>query len=220
MNFIVVGCGRVGAELALRLYKSGHQVAVVDQNEASFNRINPEFRGRTVWGETLRQDVLERAGVQNADGLAAVTNSDTLNAAVAHAARKIYKVPVVVCRNYDPRLRGMLEAFGLQIVSSTAWGAQRTEELLTSVSSRAVFSAGNGEVEIYELVIPESWAGRTWNELYAGNTETLPVALTRAGRALLPAADTKLKRGDMLNVSATFDGIKSLRERLGFEAEA
>lgn len=220
MNFIVIGCGRVGAELALRLYKSGHQVVAVDQNETSFNRISPEFRGRTVWGETLRQDVLERAGIQNADGLAAVTNSDTLNAAVAHAARKIYKVPVVVCRNYDPRLRGMLEAFGLQIVSSTAWGAQRTEELLTSVSSRAVFSAGNGEVEVYELVIPESWAGRTWHDLCAGNAETLPVALTRAGRAILPAADTKLKRGDMLNVSATFDGIKSLRERLGFGAEA
>ncbi len=220
MNFIVVGCGRVGAELALRLYKSGHQVVVVDQNEASFNRISPEFRGRTVWGETLRQDVLERAGIQNADGLAAVTNSDTLNAAVAHAARKIYKVPVIVCRNYDPRLRGMLEAFGLQIVSSTAWGAQRTEELLTSVSSRAVFSAGNGEVEIYELVIPDSWAGRTWDELCPGNAGTLPVALTRAGRAILPVSDIKFESGDVLHVSATFDGIKSLRARLGFGVEA
>lgn len=220
MNFIVVGCGRVGAELALRLYKSGHQVVVVDQNESSFNRINPEFRGRTVHGETLRDDVLERAGIKNADGLAAVTNSDTLNAVVSHAARTIYNVPIVVCRNYDPRLRGMLETFGLQIVSSTAWGAQRTEELLTSVTSRAVFSAGNGEVEIYELVIPESWAGRTWNDLCTGNAGTLPVALARAGRAILPTADTKLESGDMLNVSATFDGIKSLRARLGFGAEA
>jgi trk system potassium uptake protein len=220
MNFIVVGCGRVGAELALRLYKSGHQVVVVDQNESSFNRINPEFRGRTVHGETLRDDVLERAGIKNADGLAAVTNSDTLNAVVSHAARTIYNIPVVVCRNYDPRLRGMLEAFGLQIVSSTSWGAQRTEELLTSVSSRAVFSAGNGEVEIYELVVPESWSGRTWNDLCSGNDGTLPVALTRAGRAVLPMADTKLESGDMLNVSATFDGIKSLRTRLGYEAEA
>jgi trk system potassium uptake protein len=220
MNFIVVGCGRVGAELALRLYESGHQVVVVDQNEASFNRISPEFRGRTVQGETLRDDVLERAGIKNADGLAAVTNSDTLNAAVSHAARTIYNVPVVVCRNYDPRLRGMLEAFGLQIVSSTSWGAQRTEELLTNVSSRAVFSAGNGEVEIYELVVPENWAGRTWKDLCTGNSGTLPVALTRAGRAILPDADTKLENGDLLNVSATFDGIKSLRAQLGFGAEA
>jgi trk system potassium uptake protein TrkA len=218
MNFIVVGCGRVGAELVLRLYKSGHQVVVLDQNESSFNRISPEFRGRTVHGETLRQDVLERAGIKSADGLAAVTNSDTLNAVVSHAARTIYNVPVVVCRNYDPHLRGMLEAFGLQIVSSTSWGAQRTEELLTNVTSRAVFSAGNGEVEVYELVIPEAWAGRAWDELCTGNAGTIPVALARAGHAILPTPGTKLESGDILNVSATFDGIKFLRARL--EAEA
>lgn len=220
MNFIVVGCGRVGAELAMRLFKSGHYVTVVDWNESSFHRMGPDFRGRTVAGEAMRADVLERAGIKEADGLAAVTNSDTLNAVVSHAARTIYKIPMVVCRNYDPRLRRMLETFGLQIVSSTAWGAQRTEELLTSVTSRAVFSAGNGEVEIYELIIPESWNGRTWNELCVGNSGTLPVALSRAGRAMLPTPDMQMQSGDVLNVSATFDGIKSLRARLGLGTEA
>lgn len=220
MNFIVVGCGRVGAELALRLYKSGHGVVVVDQDESSFNRIHPDFRGRTVHGEILRDDVLERAGIRTADGLAAVTNSDTLNAVVSHAARAIFNVPVVICRNYDPHLRGMLEAFGLQIVSSTSWGAQRTEELLTSVLSRAVFSAGNGEVEVYELIIPDQWAGSTWNDLCTGNVGTLPVALTRAGRAILPAGDTVFESGDVLAVSATFDGVKSLRARLDQGREA
>jgi trk system potassium uptake protein TrkA len=220
MNFIIVGCGRVGAELALRLYKSGHQVVVVDQNEDSFNRISPEFRGRTVHGEALREDVLKRAGIQEAHGLAAVTNSDTLNAVVAHAARAIYKTPVVICRNYDPRLRGMLETFGLQIVSSTSWGAQRTEELLIGVTSRAVFSAGNGEVEIYELTVPDAWSGKTWGALNRGNPDCLPVALTRAGRALLLTADMLLEGGDLINVSATFDGIKILRARLESGAEA
>jgi len=220
MNFIVVGCGRVGAELSLRLFKSGHYVTVLDWNESSFNRIHPDFRGRTVAGEALRADVLERAGIKEADGLAAVTNSDTLNAIVSHAARTIYKVPMVVCRNYDPHMRRMLETFDLQLVSSTAWGAQRTEEMLTGVASRIVFSAGNGEVEVYELVVPDAWNGRTWNELCVGNAGTLPVALTRAGKAILPVPDMQLKTGDLLNVSATFDGIKSLRARLGLGMEA
>lgn len=219
MNFIIIGCGRVGAELAMRLYSSGHSVVVVDQSETSFNRINPEFRGRTVAGEALREDVLERAGIHSADGLAAVTNSDTLNAAVSHAARTIYNIPVVVCRNYDPRMRKQQEAFGLQIVSSTAWGAQRTEELLTNVTSRALFSAGNGEVEIYELVIPDGCAGRSWSDLCGSNAGALPVAVTRAGRAILPTPDLVFEMGDLLNVSATFDGIKSLRTSLGFEEE-
>lgn len=217
MNFIIVGCGRVGAELAMRLYSSGHSVMVVDQHEAAFNRINPDFRGRTVAGEALREDVLERAGIRTADGLAAVTNSDTLNAVVSHAARTIYNVPVVVCRNYDPRMRRQLEAFGLQVVSSTAWGAQRTEEILTNVTSRALFSAGNGEVEIYELVIPSGCAGRAWSDLCGSNAEALPVAVTRAGRSILPTPALKFEAGDLLNVSATFNGIKSLRSSLGFE---
>jgi trk system potassium uptake protein TrkA len=220
MKFIVVGCGRVGAELALRLYKSGHQVVVVDQNEEAFHRINPEFRGRTVHGEALRKDVLDRAGINETDGLAAVTNSDALNAVVAHAALTVYNLPMVVCRNYDPHLRGMLESFGMQIVGSTAWGAQRTEEMLTGASAKAVFSAGNGEVEVYELTISRNWHGRVWGDMCQGLQGFLPVAIARAGRAILPALDTPLESGDLINVSATFDGIKALRARLDSVAEA
>ena len=86
MNFIVVGCGRVGAELAYHLFASGHQVVVVDSRKEAFNRLHPDFRGRTLEGEGLAESVLERAGIREADGLAAVTNSDTLNAVVAHTA--------------------------------------------------------------------------------------------------------------------------------------
>ena len=135
-------------------------------------------------------------------------------------ARSIYNLPVVVCRNYDPHLRSMLETFGMQIISSTAWGAQRIEEVLTSVSSRAVFSAGNGEVEVYELTVPRAWEGHTWGELGAGLEGFLPVALTRAGRSMLPAADTRLEHGDLVNISATLEGIRALRLRLGEEKEA
>src|SRR5512135_3007256 len=104
MNFIIVGCGRVGAELSNRLFKAGHQLAVVDSNREAFNRLPPEFRGRTLEGEGLAESVLERAGIKEADGLAAVTNSDMLNAAVAHTAREIFGVPIVIVRNYDPLL--------------------------------------------------------------------------------------------------------------------
>src|SRR5512135_558344 len=68
MNLLVVGCGRVGAELSYRLFKSGHQVVVVDSNREAFNRLPPEFRGRTLEGEGLAENVLERAGIRDADG--------------------------------------------------------------------------------------------------------------------------------------------------------
>jgi trk system potassium uptake protein TrkA len=220
MNFIVIGCGRVGAELAHHLFKSGHQVVVVDVNKQAFNRLHPDFRGRTLEGEGLAENVLERAGAREADGLAAVTNSDALNAVVAHTAREFYGVPVVVARNYDPSLRRLIEAFGLQTVGSTIWGAQRVEEMLINPTEKVVYSAGNGEVEIYEIRIPDEWNDRTLGELLGQLKECRPVALTRAGRSSLPDADTKLHTGDLLNISSTFEGIGELTASLSGKAEA
>jgi trk system potassium uptake protein len=220
MKFIIIGCGRVGAELAHHLFKSGYQVVVVDANKQAFNRLPPDFRGRTLEGEGLAESVLERAGIREADGLAAVTNSDALNAVVSHAAREFFGVPVVVARNYDPGLRGLMEAFSLLTVGSTIWGAQRVEELLVNPSEKVVYSAGNGEVEIYEVRIPEEWNNHTLGELMGSLSECRAVALTRAGRSSLPEADTKLHTGDLLNVSSTFGGIEALSAYLSGKAEA
>ena len=220
MNLIVVGCGRVGAELSYRLFKGGHQVTIVDSNRQAFNRLHPDFRGRTLEGEGLAENVLDRAGIKEADGLAAVTNSDTLNAVVAHTARMYYHVPVVVARNYDPNLRPVIESFGLQTVSSTFWGAQRVEELLINPSQRVVYSAGNGEVEVYEVSIPEAWNGRRLRELMEPLEQCFAVALTRAGRSFLPELGMPLQTGDMLNFSSTYDGVSALTSRLNGKAEA
>ncbi|HEY2981160.1 MAG TPA: TrkA family potassium uptake protein [Anaerolineales bacterium] len=220
MNFIVIGCGRVGAELAFKLYKLGHKVTVVDEDRESFNRLDTDFRGRAIEGEAVAADTLERAGIEQADGIAVVTNSDTLNAVIGHAARAYYKVPQVIVRNYDPALRGMMESFGLQLVSSTAWGAERIQELLLDPSFRAVFSAGNGEVELYEMLIPGVWEGKTIESLLQGCTECVVVALTRAGRAEIPPVDKSFQAGDILSVSATLEGVESLRARLQSSSEA
>ncbi|HSL31255.1 MAG TPA: TrkA family potassium uptake protein [Anaerolineales bacterium] len=220
MNFIVVGCGRVGAELCYHLFKSGHQVVVVDIDKSAFNRLRPDFRGRTLEGEGLAEGVLERAGIREADGLAAVTNSDTLNAVVAHAARTIYNIPNVVARNYDPNLRSVIEVFGLQTVGSTSWGAQRVEELMMNPTQRVVYSAGNGEVEVYEVIIPEKWSGRTLGELLEPLEKCYPVALARAGRSHLPDMGMELQEGDLLNFSSTFEGMRALMVRLNRKSEA
>jgi trk system potassium uptake protein len=220
MNFIIVGCGRVGAELCYHLYQSGHQVVVVDIDRESFNRLHPDFRGRTLEGEGLAEGVLERAGIREADGLAAVTNSDTLNAVVAHAARTIYNVSNVVARNYDPNLRPIIEAFGLQTVGSTSWGAQRVEELMMNPTQRVVYSAGNGEVEVYEVQIPAEWNSRTLSELLQPLAECFPVAISKAGKSSLPDLQMELQEGDLLTFSSTFEGMRAMMARLSGKAEA
>ena len=222
MNFIVIGCGRVGSQLSYQLFKNGHQVVVVDSNKNSFNRLHSDFHGRTVEGYELSSDTLKRAGVATADGVAVVTNSDTMNAVIGHAIRSHYpQVKQVIVRNYDPAMREMLESFGLQIVSSTAWGAERLQELLIDTSFRTVFSAGNGEVELYEMYIPENWNERTVSTLLDGCKNKIVVAaLTRAGRAELTSPESILKSGDILTVSATLEGVTALHERLQEGTEA
>ena len=87
-------------------------------------------------------------------------------------------------------------------------------------SQRMVYSAGNGEVEVYEVRIPDEWDGRTLGELLDPLDQCYPVALSRAGRSSLPEAETKLQTGDMLDVSSTFEGIGALTARLSQKAEA
>ena len=213
MHIIVVGCGRVGAELAYRLFRRGHQVAVVDQVAAAFEKLHPDYRGRTVQGEVLSRDVLHRSGIEQADGLAAVTNSDSVNAVLAHVARTVYKVPNVVVRNYDPRSLPIHESFSLQVISSTRWGAQRIEELLQHGPPRSVFSAGNGEVQVFEILVPNDWRGSRLSDLLPEGG-CVPVALTRGGKATLPSRGVELQSGDLLHLSATRKGIEDLRQRL------
>jgi trk system potassium uptake protein len=219
MKIIIVGCGRVGSELASRLYQQGHQVAVIDVDAAAFSNLPPDYNGRTIEGEALNRDVLHRAGIEGADGLAAVTNNDPVNAVIAHVARTAFDLSHVFVRNYDTRWRSMHEAFGHQLVSSSSWGAQRIEELFYHADIRPVFSAGNGEVEIYEFIIPESWSGRPLSKLSQG-AQCLPIALARAGKAFIPSGETLLEDGDIVNVSATVDGIETVRKRLKAGEEA
>jgi trk system potassium uptake protein TrkA len=213
MNYIVVGCGRVGAELAYSLYIKGHKVSIIDQSASAFNNLHPDFRGRIIEGDSLNQDVLERAGIGNADGLATLTNSDPLNAVVAHIARIAYDVPRVIARNYDPGWRALHEAFSLQFVSSSTWGAQRIEALLEHPDINTIYSVGNGEVVIFEFLVPDLWDGKELGSLIPEG-DCSPITVTHAGKSALSDRGTVLHAGDVVLASATLDGIQALRQQL------
>jgi trk system potassium uptake protein len=219
MRIVVVGCGRIGAQLADRLFRAGHKVVVIDIVASAFENLDPDFRGRTLEGDVMAQDMLRRADIEQAQGLAAVTSSDTLNAVIAHLARTVYHIPNVVVRSYDPRWQCVYESFGIQAVAPSQWGAQRMEELISDASLLTVFSAGNGEVEIYEFTVPAAWNGRTVGDLVSHGGCTC-VALTRAGKAALPTPDMTVETGDVLHLSATFEGIEELRRELAQSRQA
>lgn len=212
MNIIIVGCGRVGMELALTLHQN-HTVSVIDRNSRSFDKLGMHFSGRTVQGHGLDRTALERAGIETADALAAVTSSDNVNAIVARIARDIFHVERVAARLYNPRRAPIYEKLDLQTVSSSSWGAHRIEQLLVHPGMQNVSSAGNGEVQIYELTVPTEWNGHKVSELVPMD-HAIPVALARNGKGILPRPEIILQAQDILQVSSTRDGVKILRGRV------
>jgi trk system potassium uptake protein TrkA len=212
-HIIIVGCGRLGAELAMSLSQQKYSVAIIDSDRQAFQRLDPNFRGQAVEGEGLDQDSLERAGIKNAYGFAAVTTLDSINIITCRTARDIYHVPRVVARLYNPSRASIYQKLNLQTVASSSWAAQRVEQTILNPGMQSVFSAGNGEVHLYELIIPEALAGKRINDLLPSG-ETMIGGLTRAGRAQLPKCDHTLEAHDILLVTATAQGAAILQKLL------
>jgi trk system potassium uptake protein TrkA len=119
MKVVIMGCGRVGSELAVQLEGEGHQVTVLDINPDAFRRLPPDFKGRRVVGNGIDQDVLRRVGVAEADVFIAVTQGDNRNVMAAQIAKYIFQVPRVVCRIYDPVREEIYRGLGLETFSPT-----------------------------------------------------------------------------------------------------
>jgi len=213
MRFVIVGCGRVGAQLASRLSVQGHQVAIVDRDPAAFRRLSPTFKGQKVEGVGFDRDVLLAAGIERADGFASVTNGDNTNVVSARIARQIFRVPKVVARIYDPRRADIYRRFGLQTISPTEWAATRIAELLCHPGLSVVQTLGNGEVNVVEVEVGAHLAGHKVNELVMPG-ESMVVALVRDGRATVPSLATTLQMGDTLQISVQSTAMGRLAEML------
>ena len=136
MNILVVGCGRVGANLVRQLDDAGHDVAVLDDEVDSLKRLSEfddyNFTGVAVIGVPIDVDVLRQAGIETCDAVAAVTDSDNINIMVAEIARDIFHVDRVVCRIADPtRNKTFSRQFALDTVCPTDLTVQATLDKLT-----------------------------------------------------------------------------------------
>ncbi len=213
MHIVVVGCGRTGALLARSLAENGHQVAVVDSDPDQFWRLGSDFCGRTVEGVAFDQDTLIRAGIEEADGVAVVTDDDIVNLTVARAARWHFQVPNVVVRLFDPERAVLYETIGVSVVTTVSWRVARIEQLLCRPTLQVTGTLGNGEVSLVDLSVPDRWAGRSLSAVPLP-PQTIPIALTRRGSAMLAAPEVVLEEGDLLHLAVAADGLDSLQAGL------
>ncbi len=130
MKVVIMGCGRLGAQLADLLNKEAHEVTILDTDAYSFRRLPPDFRGTALLGSGLDEESLKKAGIEKADALVAVTQGDNRNIMAAQMAQQIFHVPRVVCRIYDPLRRDLYTLLGIEAVSPTTVFAQMLKEKL------------------------------------------------------------------------------------------
>lgn len=214
MKIIVVGCGRTGAGLARVLDRAGHTVTVVDDDDTAFAMLGATFGGRRVTGVGFDRDILLQAGIEGADGLAAVTGDDEVNAVISRLAGRIFHVPKVVARLYDPRKAQIYQRLNVQVVAPIHWGVHRAADLLTFSDVGALMSLGTGEVDLVEVEVPHLLAGRRLEELTAAG-EVLPVAVSRAGKTFIPTSGTTMQAGDIVHLAVVATSRGRLEAMLG-----
>jgi len=215
MRVIIIGCGRVGEQLARLLVDEGHQVAVIDQDVRALERLGPGFKGQRIAGIGFDRDVLVHAGIENADAFAAASSSDNVNIVAARIAHNIFHVPRVVARLFDPQRAEIYRRLGMLTISSTTWGAERLRELLTSAELDPLISFGSGEVSLVNIDVPPNLVGRMVKDLTIP-TEIAVVSITRQGAAFIPTMGSQFKEGDVIQVAILATALERFKTLIGF----
>jgi trk system potassium uptake protein TrkA len=214
MKVLIVGCGRLGSELAHLLHQHGNEVSIIDLEESAFDILKPDFKGHLVTGDACSQDVLKRAGIETADAVAAVTSSDSVNLVIGRVAKEFFNKKNVVARNFEPKVSEIFHFFNLEIISGTSWSASRLEEMILNEQFKVIYSFGDGAVDYYQVIVPENMVGKKVKDLELKPGEAILASITRSGRSFIPSMDDELEENDHLNFSATHTGIESLRKKL------
>lgn len=211
MYVIIAGCGRVGSELARLLSNEGHNVVIVDKNRASFERLGGEFNGLTAVGNGFDLELLKQVGIEKADVFCAVTNGDNTNLISAQVAKKIFKVPKVIARVYDPQRAHIYSALGLDIISGTILFVTMLRDKI--IESRfSSYLIETKELGLIEIEVKENLVGKTIQEINIPG-EFIVTAIKRLQGAIIPAPETTLKVKDTLMAVVKVGSLKKVREK-------
>jgi trk system potassium uptake protein len=213
MHVIVVGCGRVGSEVALSLASTEHSVVVIDRKAESFRRLGDSFGGRTMVGVGFDRDVLTEAGIAPDCAVAAVTSGDNSNILIARVARETFGVRQVVARIYDPRRASIYERLGIATVASVAWTSARVLRHVVDDESTPDWIDPSAKFTMLERRVPTSAAGTSVGSFESAFQGRVAV-LSRCGESSVPVPGTLLQEDDILHVVVPADRTPLLDKAL------
>jgi trk system potassium uptake protein TrkA len=213
MYVIIVGCGRVGSELAKLLSQEGHNVVVIDRDQKSFARLGQTFNGVTLVGNGFDVELLKEAGIERSDAFCAVTNGDNTNIMAAQVAKKIFRVPKVIARIYDPERAHIYHKLGLDVISGTLLFAAMIRDKIIE-SHFTSYLIESGELGVIEIKVTEKFAGKTVSELNIPGDFLIATVLKNKG-VVIPGPSTKLDKNDILMGVVKTTSLKKIRDFFG-----
>jgi trk system potassium uptake protein len=214
LHVVIGGYGRVGRYLARMLEFEGHTVSVIDQDPLVFDcEEADEIMGQKFVGPVFDRDVLEDAGIKDADCFCAVTSGDNSNIVAARTAKETYRVPRVIARIYDPRRAEIYRGLG---ISTMTWTSTRLLDMVTHADLHSEYQYGDADVEMMEVQLPAGLIGKEVGELVVPG-EIAVATILRAGRGILPVAGTTFEKDDTIFVNVLRESAEKLERLLGFK---
>jgi trk system potassium uptake protein len=218
MNVVIMGCGRVGGELTVQLAKAGHRVAIVDKRAEAFDRLPPGFEAQKVVGVGYDRDVLEEAGIKEAEAFIAVSNGDNSNILSARVAREYYHVPRVVARIYDPKRAEIYERLDIPTIASVRWAAKQILMMLFHPREELKESLAGGEIFRMRVEVPQHLVGKPVAQL-ALEGQVLVAAVDRGGKGFIPGPTSTFQQGDVAQLIVHRDALDTVDQLLEPTAE-
>ena len=213
-----MGCGRVGSELSNALVGE-HDVAIVDKNPEAFHAYPPGEGARQIVGLGFDRDVLEVAGIKDADAFVAVSSGDNSNIVSARVALENYHVPKVIARIYDSRRAEIYERLNIPTVATTRWGVKQIQLMLFHDREEIRETLGGGDLLRLRVPIPETLAGKPVSSLEVEG-KVLVAGVSRGGGGFLPTPTSTLQAGDYLILMITREGLELVDGMLEHEEQA
>jgi len=213
VHFVIMGCGRVGATLALALESQGHSVAMIDQNPEAFRRLDAGFSGRKVTGLGFDRDILAQAGIEDAYAFAAVSDGDNSNILAARVVRETFGVDRVVARIYDPRRAEIYQRLGIPTVATVRWTAGQVMRRLLPMGATDEYRDSSGQIRLLQMDVHPSWVGRTLRSIEEASGARVAYLL-RYGDGILPSAGGVLQENDVLHVLVRADDAAAVERTL------
>lgn len=226
LNIIIVGCGKVGSTLVEQLSKEGHAITIIDKNPEKVQSTSGLYDVMGLVGNGASYSVQMEAGIEKADLIIAVTDSDELNLLCCTVAKQVGDCAAIArvrTPDYSKEASYLREKLGLtMIINPELETANEMCRILYLPSALEVSTFAHGQAEIIKFKIPEGnlLDGMSIADFGKNITNDILIcAIERAGEVHIPDGDFKMTQGDTLSFVAPRRMIRSFLARIGFNTK-